>query len=114
MRVKKRLGYLVLIAMFTLVSVGCGIVKKPGRMKATASKKWRFHDIVDVNVVRQYVKIPRPKGVLLIDSRPTRLKYDKGYIPTAINIPHSSFKKMVSLLPKDTSTLLIFYCQGPT
>ena len=83
-------------------------------VKAEASTSWEFHDIVDVKFVQQYVKMPKPADVLIIDSRPTKAKFNKGYIPTAINIPGSKFDKMIDKLPKDKNTLLIFYCQGPT
>ena len=51
---------------------------------------------------------------MIIDSRPKRAKYDKGYIVTAISIPDTQFDKMVDQLPQKKDTLLIFYCQGPT
>jgi rhodanese-like protein len=78
------------------------------------AQDWKFHAIVDVDFVKQYVKIPAPKGVMIVDSRPTKLRYDKGHIPNAVNIPDSQFDKFKHLLPADKSTLLIFYCQGPT
>jgi len=79
-----------------------------------ADTSWMFHDIVDVKFVAKYVKMPKPENVVIIDSRPKKGKFDKGYIPTAINIPGSQFAKMTDKLPKDKNTLLIFYCQGPT
>lgn len=50
--------------------------------------------------------------MVLIDSRPKRKKYDKGHIPTALNIPDSQFAKMQDQLPADKSTPLVFYCGG--
>lgn len=73
---------------------------------------WKFHDIVGIDFVKPLVTIPKPENVLLIDSRPKEAKFDKGYIPTAINIPDTSFEKMTGLLPQDKKTLLIFYCEG--
>ena len=58
--------------------------------------------------------MPKPDNVLIVDSRPKRPKYDKGYIPTAISIPFSKFDQMIDKLPKDKNALLIFYCGGPT
>ncbi len=78
------------------------------------AQDWKFHTIVDTNFVKQYVKIPAPKDVVIVDSRPTKLKYDKGHIPNAINIPDSQFDKFAHLLPENKDTLLIFYCQGPS
>ena len=51
-------------------------------------------------------------GMVLIDSRPKRKKYDKGHIPGAISIPDSQFAKMTDQLPQDKSQTLVFYCGG--
>ncbi len=83
-------------------------------VKVEAAAEWRFHDIVDVKFVQQYAKMPRPENSLIIDSRPTRPKFNNGYIPTAVSIPDSQFAKMTDKLPADRESLLIFYCQGPT
>jgi len=50
--------------------------------------------------------------VTIIDSRPTRKKYDKGHVPGAISIPNTFFDKQVDKLPMDKSQALIFYCGG--
>ncbi|MBW1956202.1 MAG: sulfurtransferase [Deltaproteobacteria bacterium] len=75
--------------------------------------EWFFHDIVDMEFVKQHVDVPMPENVMLIDARPTRSKYDKGHIPMAVNIPYTEFDKHVDKLPKDKTALLIFYCEGP-
>ena len=112
---KKGLWFIVLIALVATLSFGCAPTKKASEpTKAEARVDWRYHDIVDVNFVKQYVKIPKPKGVAIIDSRPKRQNYDKGHIPTAINIPDHRFSKLTALLPEDKNALLIFYCGGPT
>jgi hypothetical protein len=108
MQKTRRLLWLSVVLALVLV-MGLEPVKK-----ARADTSWQFHDIVDVKFVQQYVKMPKPADVLIVDSRPTKAKFDKGYIPTAINIPGSKFDKMIDKLPKDKNTLLIFYCQGPT
>jgi rhodanese-related sulfurtransferase len=51
---------------------------------------------------------------VVIDARPKKAKYDKGYIPSAISIPDSEFDKLKGKLPADKNTLLIFYCGGYT
>ena len=108
---KRRVLWPVIIVTAMFLVLGCATTKDaPKVAKAT----WQFHDIVDVKFVQQYVKMPKPANVLIIDSRPKRGKFDKGYIPTAVNIPGSKFAKMTDLLPKAKDTLLIFYCQGPT
>ena len=108
MKLKKMMGIPYLIVLVTAFSLSFI------PMQSALAKSWKFHTIVDANFVKQYVKIPAPKGVMIIDSRPTKLKYDKGHIPNAVNIPFSQFDKFKHLLPKDKNTLLIFYCQGPT
>ncbi len=120
MKYKNAIGMPFLIALVTAFTFGCAPAVKQSAAAKTemqasqTAKKWQFHSIVDVDYVKQFVKIPRPKDVHLIDSRPTRKKFNKGYIPTAINIPNSSFAKMTDKLPKNKGALLIFYCQGPT
>lgn len=52
--------------------------------------------------------------MLLVDSRPKKPKYDKGYIPSAISIPDSQFDKLKGKLPAHKSNLLVFYCGGYT
>ena len=114
MQKTRRLLWLsVVLALALVIGLGCQTAPKPVK-QAAADTSWQFHDIVDVKFVQQYVKMPKPADVLIVDSRPTKAKFDKGYIPTAINIPGSKFDKMTDKLPKDKSTLLIFYCQGPT
>jgi hypothetical protein len=105
----------VVLALALMLVVGLGCQTAPKSVTtAKADTSWMFHDIVDVKFVHQYAKMPKPADVLIVDSRPTRGKFNKGFIPTAINIPGSKFAKMTDKLPKDKSTLLIFYCQGPT
>jgi len=103
----------VVLALVMVMGLGCQTAPKSTK-QATADTSWKFHDIVDVKFVQQYVKMPKPADVLIIDSRPKRGKFDKGYIPTAVSIPDSKFAKMTDQLPKAKDTLLIFYCQGPT
>jgi len=49
---------------------------------------------------------------LIIDARPQKTKFDKGHIPTAINIPFSQFDTLNGKLPRDLNTPVIFYCGG--
>ena len=103
----------VVLALLLVTGLGCQTTPKSAA-KVTADTSWKFHDIVDVKFIQQYVKMPKPADVLIIDSRPKKAKFDKGYIPTAVSIPTSKFAQMTDQLPKDKNTLLIFYCQGPT
>jgi len=72
----------------------------------------RFHTIVDYDFVKDYVAFPPRADVLIVDSRPTSRKYDKGHIPGAISIPYTQFDEYKHLLPQDKNTLVIFYCGG--
>ena len=73
---------------------------------------WYKH-LVNLAFVKKQAAIPKIDGVLLIDSRPTARKYDIGHIPTAVNIPDTSFDKLApTMLPKDKAMLLVFYCEG--
>jgi len=57
---------------------------------------------------------PEKGGYSLFDSRPLA-RFQEGSIPTAVNLPFPAFDKLAdSLLPKDKSALIIFYCSGPT
>jgi len=51
-------------------------------------------------------------GMVVVDSRPKRTKYDKGHLPGAISIPDTQFDKFKDQLPEDKSKLLVFYCGG--
>ena len=51
---------------------------------------------------------------MVVDSRPKKANYDKGYIPSAISIPDSEFDNLKGKLPADKRTPLIFYCGGYT
>ena len=79
---------------------------------APEKKAGGYPKIVDVGFVKPYAAIPRRADALIIDSRPTARKFDKGHIPVAVSIPDRQFDKMTDLLPQDKSTLLIFYCGG--
>lgn len=67
-------------------------------------------------VTATYMKAQLEKGadMVVIDSRPTKTKYDKGHLPTAISLPDSDFDRLSHLLPADKNKPLIFYCEGAT
>ena len=112
---KKQQNLWVIGLGLILISVaGCAGVQQASApaVQTESSADWMFHDIVGIDFVKPHIIIPKPDNVLLIDSRPKEAKYDKGHIPTAINIPDTSFDKMTALLPQDKNTLLIFYCEG--
>jgi hypothetical protein len=115
MSLRKRWLVVSVLAALLLAGFGCASAPKAPKAASTVEDtSWKFHDIVDVAYVQQYAKVPVPADTMLIDSRPKRPKYDKGYIPSAVSIPDSKFETMLSSLPENKESLLIFYCQGPT
>ena len=115
MLLRKRLLVVSVLTALLLAGFGCASAPKaPEATSTVQDTSWKFHDIVDVAFVQQYAKVPVPADTMIIDSRPKRPRYDKGYIPSAVSIPDSKFESMVSSLPENKEALLIFYCQGPT
>lgn len=110
MKAKRHLP-LLLVALAVMAMMAACSTTAPAPQPA-ADTSWRFNDIVEVAFVQQYAKVPMAKNVMIIDSRPKRVKYDKGHIPMAVSIPDSQFAKMTDKLPEDKSALLIFYCGG--
>ena len=105
----------IMIVLLSILGFGCASQQPvPAKQTKAAPAFKKYSEIVDVDFVKQYVKVPMSKDVMIIDSRPTRKKYDIGHIPMAVNIPDSQFDKYKHLLPENKNTLLIFYCQGPT
>jgi len=99
--------------LLMMMAVGCvSTQKKAETAKPAAVENWKYHAIIDVEFVKQHVRIPSRDDVMIIDARPKRAKYDKGHIPNAVSIPDSQFDKMADRLPQNKNTLLIFYCGG--
>ena len=101
-----------LLAVATLLLVGFGCASTPEAPAEDTS--WKFHTIVDTAFVQQYAKVPIPADTMVIDSRPKKPKFDKGYIPSAVSIPDKKFDELKGNLPENKESLLIFYCEGPT
>jgi rhodanese-related sulfurtransferase len=78
---------------------------------ADAEAGW-YKNIVDFKFVQEVATIPVRADVMIIDSRPTKRRYDPGHIPGAVSVPDSRFDKMANVLPEDKSKLLVFYCGG--
>jgi rhodanese-related sulfurtransferase len=66
----------------------------------------------DVDVDWVQGQLDKGTDIVLIDSRPARKKYDKGHIPTAINIPSTRWDKYKGSLPAEKDKPLVFYCGG--
>ena len=115
MSIKKFSALLLTLGLVLALSAGFATTTLAAETKKNASKAdWKFHDIVDVKFVMQHISVPMKEGVMIIDARPKRAKYDKGHIPGAVSIPDSKFAKMTAQLPAAKDALLIFYCEGPT
>ncbi len=114
----------LLSALVLAMAVGCSaptkaplVAAKPAVEKSAAvtvaePAMVKFHTLVDMAFVAKHAVLPKPQGVMIIDSRPAGRKFDPGHIPTAVNIPDSAFDKMIDKLPADKGTLLIYYCEG--
>ena len=108
---KSRLA-LALAVLATLASLPVALPVNAAESSAVQSKEGWYPNLVDEAFVRKYAVLPKPDGVMLIDSRPTARKYDPGHIPTAVNIPDTQFEKMTDKLPADKAAPLFFYCDG--
>ena len=55
---------------------------------------------------------PEKANFVLVDSRPP-IRYEEGHIPGALSMPFPMMPKLMSsVLPKDKSELVVFYCGG--
>ena len=109
MKVLQRL----LMALFVVTMAGCTTSGDTQQTAAAEEKTFaKYHALVDIDVVKKHAGVPRKEGVMIIDARPKERKFDKGHIPGAYSIPERNFDSMTEMLPKDKSTLLIFYCGG--
>lgn len=74
-----------------------------------------YTKIVDFAYVKPHATTPidRTKTAVVIDSRPTKPRFDPGHIPGAINLVDLLFDKQKDKLPADKAKEIIFYCQGP-
>ncbi|WP_031483242.1 rhodanese-like domain-containing protein [Maridesulfovibrio frigidus] len=108
----RRKQFITALVMALCLAFIAGPAMAKDLVPADKMQDWMYTDMVDVDFVAKYAKMPKPEGVMVIDSRPYKGKYMVGYIPTAVSIPDSQFDKMTDKLPKDKNTLLIFYCQG--
>jgi len=70
--------------------------------------------IIKTEDLEKLIALGPEKGkYLLVDARPL-LRFQEGYIPTAINIPFPAFDKNKGKLPPDNATLIVYYCAGVT
>lgn len=106
---KRLLAIFMMMALTMTTMAGAAVAEEGDKPKFK-----EFHTIVDYKYVAQYAKMPKPKGVMIVDSRPYKPKYVAGYIPTAVSIPTSQFDKMTDLLPENKDDIIIFYCGGFT
>jgi len=99
---------LIMVLVASLVMLAANFSAIAGETK----EPWMYDQIVDAQFVISKVSVPMAEDVMIIDARPYMVKYAKGHIPGAVSIPFSEFDKKTNLLPKDKTTLLIYYCEG--
>lgn len=103
---------LTLALLAALTSLPVSLPIHAADTAAVQAKEGWYPNLVDEAFVKKYAVLPKPDGVLIIDSRPTARMYDPGHIPTAVSIPDTQFEKMTDKLPADKASLLVFYCGG--
>ena len=95
----------ILIAMLLALALAAAT---PALAEEGAKPKFKeFHSIVDYAFVAKHAKMPKPKDVMIIDSRPYKPTFVAGYIPTAVSIPTSQFEKMTDQLPANKAETYI-------
>ena len=109
-----RIWLALFLALVLAWGAGCSATTKSTAVKAEEDTSWMFHDIAGIELIQENAVMPKPEGVLIVDSRPYKPKFVNGHIPTAISMPFSKFDEMTDKLPEDKNALLIFYCEGPT
>jgi len=67
--------------------------------------------VEDLNVKQLESLMKKEKKLVIVDNR-TELEYLSGHIPGSLNIPQQNFPTIVSFLPADKDTPLVFYCAG--
>ncbi len=113
---------LKLLVLAVSVAFVAGCAQAPQQPAATApagggvgvGKYTPYTKIVDYAYVKPHATPPidRNKNAIVIDSRPTKPRYDPSHLPGAINLVEPLFDKQASKLPADKAKEIIFYCQG--
>lgn len=99
------------LAALACLPTGCA-TQDAARPAAIQPKEGWYKHLVDYDYVKPHADLPKDdKAALLVDSRPA-MRYDRGHIPLAINIPETQFDKLTAKLPADKAAPIIFYCQG--
>ena len=76
---------------------------------SSAYANWNKITLTEMEVLLE--KKPETGGYMLVDSRP-ELKYLSSHLPWAISMPWQDMKDMLTELPADKNTKLVFYCGG--
>jgi len=64
-----------------------------------------------INAEQLQTDLKSNNNMLLIDSRMPE-EYEQAHIPAAVSIPAHRMNMETAKLPKDKTTLLVFYCRG--
>lgn len=94
----KATGEAILVCLALLVLAG------PARADHLPTVK-----VIDADQLKTW--IDGGKKMLLVDSR-IASEYKEGHIPTAINIPAAAMERNRKKLPRDTNSMVVFYCNG--
>ncbi len=68
--------------------------------------------VTEISVAEVKTLIDTKEIFELIDSRPVA-RYSAAHLPGAVSLPMHQMQDSISMLPKNKSKLLVFYCGGP-
>jgi len=95
--VEMKLKMSIVLGLLVVFISGCA--SGPTPQEGWYPKLTRFDE------VSQHAVLPKEQGAMIVDSRHAARKYNKGHIPTAVNIPERLFDKLTDKLPADKSAL---------
>lgn len=101
--------YLVFFVLIIIIS-SCAVQKLPeglGEIQEEKAEDLEAKKTITALELKELID-EKSEDYLLIDVR-TEQEYREGYIPTAINIPHTDIESNLDKIPKDK--LIIVYCK---
>lgn len=101
--------YTIFLVLFILIS-SCAVQRVPEGLNEIQEEKEEELKVKQTITLLELKELidDKNEGYLLIDVR-TEKEYKEGYIPTAINIPHTDIESNLDKIPKDK--LIIVYCK---
>ncbi len=101
--------YLIFFVLIIIIS-SCAVQKLPqglGEIQEEKAEDLKAKKTITALELKELID-EKSEDYLLIDVR-TEQEYKEGYIPTAINIPHTDIESNLDKIPKDK--LIIVYCK---